>query len=286
MQVGTLPRVGALLDESLKGMSAESIYDLIVRDLRRYRKLQTLRGFGASDVLEGPTPGWWLRGDGVTLDEFYRNAIAMGLCRQQAEGRGFVPAGLVEEIRSLSQPPIPWDVQLAHWFDEYFPSIEKRRSYARLSRRQSSSPNIPIPRYVPPDQKEARTFGVVLDTSGSMHRTLLAHALGAIASYAMSRDVTFVRLISCDAAAFDHGYLPPEEIADRIELKGRGGTILQPGIDHLERAEDFPKTSPILLITDGWCDSFQTTRDHAILLPAGRSLPFIPRAPVFRFSEK
>ncbi|MEO8130509.1 MAG: VWA-like domain-containing protein, partial [Bryobacteraceae bacterium] len=286
MQVGRLPRVGVLYDESLKGMSAESIYDLIVRDLRRYRKLQTMRGFGASDVLEGPTPGWWLRGDGVTLDEFYRNAIAQGLCHHQSEGRGFLPAGLVEEIRSLSQPPIPWDVKLAHWFDEYFPPVEKRRSYARLSRRQSSSPEIPIPRYVNPEQNQSRTFGVVLDTSGSMARTLLAQSLGAIASYAISRDVNAIRLISCDAAAYDHGYMPPEEIADRVLLKGRGGTILQPGIDMLERAIDFPPAAPVLLITDGWCDCFQTSRDHAILLPAGRTLPFIPRCPVFRFFEK
>jgi len=36
---------------------------------------------------------------------------------------------------------------------------------------------------------DARTFGVVLDTSGSMDRQILGKALGAISSYAQTRDV-------------------------------------------------------------------------------------------------
>ena len=286
MKVGTMPIIGCLYDESLRGLSAESIYDHVARNLRQYRKLQTLRGFGLSDVIEGPNPGWWLRGDGVTLDEFIRNAIAQGLACHQAQGRGLLPAGLIEEIRALAQPPIGWDVQLAHWFDQYFPPIEKRRSYARLSRRQSSSPDIPLPRYAALDPAEARTFGVIVDTSGSMPRSLLALALGAIASYAISRDVAAVRLVSCDVSAFDHGYVLPEEIADRFELRGRGGTILQPGINLLENAPDFPEKGPLLIITDGWCDAFTVHRNHAILLPTGHSLPMTPQGPVFRFSDK
>jgi len=46
MQLGDLPAVGALYDPELKGLSAEAIYDRIVTDLRRYRKLATLRGVG------------------------------------------------------------------------------------------------------------------------------------------------------------------------------------------------------------------------------------------------
>src|SRR5699024_11950757 len=42
------------------------------------------------------------------------------------QGRGFLPAGLVEEIRAVSRPPIPWDVELARWFDEQFAPMEKR----------------------------------------------------------------------------------------------------------------------------------------------------------------
>jgi predicted metal-dependent peptidase len=283
MGVGALPRIGVLYDPQLKGESAEAIYDRIVTDLRRYRKLMTMRGYGASDILQRGEADWWAHGVGADLDDFYRRALSQGLVFHEASGRGLLPAGLVEEIRALAQPPIPWDVELAEWFDEHFPPLEMRRSYARPSRRQSSTPDIPRPRWVPkPDALEGRTFGVVLDTSGSMDRTLLAKALGAIASYSVSRDVPAARVVFCDAATYDEGYMPPEDIAGRVRVKGRGGTVLQPGIDLLEEAEDFPKEGPILIITDGYCDKLQIRREHAFLLPEGRHLPFVPVGKVFR----
>ena len=84
-----------------------------------------------------------------------------------------------------------------------------------------------------------------------MPRSLLAAALGAIASYSAARNVHAVRLVFCDAAAYDQGVVRPDSLADAVHVQGRGGTQLQPGIDLLERAEDFPKDAPILLITDG-----------------------------------
>ncbi len=282
MHVGDMPRIGALHDPELKGESAESIYDRIVTDLRRYRKLATLRGVGLSDILEPRTPDWWRLGDGVALDGFYRDCLSQGLTYHQDQGRGFLPAGLIEEIEALSQPPIPWDVELARWFDHYFPPVEKVRSYARPSRHQSSTPDIPRPRWVPPPNwEDGRTFGVLLDTSGSMDRKLLAKTLGAIASYSLSRDVPAARVVFCDAAAYDQGYMPPDAIAETVKVRGRGGTVLQPGIDLLERAEDFPEDGPLLIITDGKCDVLRVRREHAYLMPAGRSLPFVPKGPVF-----
>jgi predicted metal-dependent peptidase len=100
----------------------------------------------------------------------------------------------------------------------------------------------------------------------------------------LSRDVPAVRLVFCDAMAYDQGYLPAEDIAGRVKLRGQGGTILQPGVNLLEDAHDFPKDAPILVITDGECDSFKVKREHAFLLPEGRSLPFAPVGPVFRVS--
>jgi hypothetical protein len=78
--------------------------------------------------------------------------------------------------------------------------------------------------------------------------------------------------------------VPPETIAERVTIKGRGGTVLQPGIDVLERAEDFPKDGPLLIITDGECDRLRIARDHAFLLPEYHYLPFAPRGEVFRIS--
>ncbi|MFF4774774.1 hypothetical protein ACFY05_18145 [Microtetraspora fusca] len=284
MGVGTMPE-GLLYDPSLKGLSGEAVYDRIAGDLRRMRKLATLRGRGIGDVLGEPLPRPGAPGRYVDLDDYYRNALASGLVYHRGSGRGDVPAGLEEEIRALDQPPLPWDAALARWFEEHLPAVERRRSYGRASRRQSATPDIPRPGWTRPEEVVRQaTFGVVLDTSGSMDAKLLGKALGAIASYAVARDVPRARVVFCDAAAYDAGYLAVEDIAAKVRVRGRGGTVLQPGIDLLERADDFPADGPILVITDGACDVVRVRREHAFLIPAGAHLPFRPRGPVFRMT--
>ena len=275
MEVGSMPE-GLLFDPELAGLSAENVYDLLAANLRKYKRM------AQRDILFGP-PDWQTSKDFVDLDAWCRSAIQRGLDYHQAHGRGYLPEGLVEEIRALSQPPIPWDVKLARWFDERFEPLEKRRTYARLSRRQSSTPEIPRPswRYEEVD-RAGRTFGVLLDTSGSMNRALLAAALGSVASYSAARDVNRVRVVFCDAAPYDQGYMEAADIAGSVKVRGRGGTVLQPGVELLEHASDFPKEAPLLIITDCECDRLNLFgRDHAFLVPRGKSLPFPPKGPVF-----
>ncbi|KYG90172.1 peptidase [[Bacillus] sp. KCTC 13219] len=282
MNIGEMPEIGALYDPELKGLSAETIYDTIVANLRVYRKLYTFRGREGKDLIDDGTVDFWKMRDGLTLEEFYKNCLAQGLEYHIGQGRGFLPAGLIEEIQALSMPPIRWDVELAKWFDQYFQPIEKRRTFSRLSRRQASTPHIPRPSYsIPEDELEGRTFAVVLDTSGSMDKKLLAKALGTIASYSTAREVVAVRVIFCDAAAYDVGYMRVEDIASSVKIKGRGGTILQPAIDLIQKAEDFPKDGPILIITDGGTDRLRISNPHAFVLPKGRRLPFIAKGEIF-----
>lgn len=283
MGIGEFPKVGGLIDPELKGLNAESIYDRIVTDIRTYRKLYTFRGIGGSDIIDDGNRSFWDARNGITLEEFYKSCLSQGLTYHQDQKRGFLPAGLIEEIKALAMPPIKWDVELAKWFDHHFHPVDKRRTYARLSRRQSSTPNIPRPSYVDVSGDEyGRTFGVVLDTSGSMDKKILAKALGSIASYSESRDVPAVRVVFCDAVAYDAGYLLTSDIAESVQVKGRGGTLLQPGIQLLENAPDFPKDAPILIITDGECDRLLVKRKHAYIIPKGKHLPFLPKGDVFR----
>src|SRR5690606_29076258 len=281
MQVGTMPE-GLLYDKQLAGLSAEEVYDRIAADVRRLRRFSTLRGKGLGDILGGPLGPVGAPGDCVDLDGFYRRGLAQGLDLHDRPGRGFLPGGLVEEIRALSHPPVPWDARLARWFDEFVPRPEPVRSYARPSRRQASTPDIPrAGRYFPPEEVARCTFGVVLDTSGSMDARLLGKALGAIASYAAARDVPAARVVFCDAAPYDAGYLAPAEIAGPVRVRRRGGPLRQPGIALLRRAAHFPRTAPLLVITDGRCDTLRVRREHAYLLPRGGRLPFRAAGPVF-----
>lgn len=285
MRVGEIPSVGLLLDPALKGRSAEDVYDRIAKDLRRLRRLGTFAGSGRGDILG--LGEWWRSTEGAALDDFYREALAQGLSYHESRGAGRLPAGLEEEIRAQIQPAIPWEVELSNWFDGFFAPIETRRSYHRPSRRQAATPDIPRPRTVPTETAlDGRTFGVVLDTSGSMDRGLLARGLGAIAAYALSRDVPAIRVVFCDAHAYDAGYLAAEAVAGRVKVTGRGGTILQPGIDLIEAAEDFPGDGPILVITDTWMldDRLRISHEHAYLVPQGQRLHFPPKGPVFNMA--
>lgn len=288
LQIGSMPPDGLLYDEALAGLSAESIYDILLENIRKYEKMDTFRGYGKGDIINGSASSNGTDNFGnITLDEFCKNALSQGLEYHQSTKRGFIPAGLIEEIRSLTMPPIPWDVALAKWFDVYFAPLEKHRSYARPSRRQASTPDIPRPRYIPADiPVDSRTFGVIIDTSGSMDAKTIGKALGTIASYSVAHDVPFARVVFCDAAAYDIGYISPEDIAGRVAVKGRGGTVLQPGINTLENVSDFPKDGPILIITDGEIeDHLDIKHEHAYLLPQGKRLPFRAKGEVFYFSE-
>ncbi len=283
MGVGAAPAIGLLHDPQFAGKSSEEVYDSLAQDIRRARKLCTLRGAGQQDMIGEDDGGIF-----TDAETYCRRALAQGLDRYACSGgRGTLPASLVEEIRSLAQPPIPWDVRLAEWFDARFPPPELRRSYARPSRRQSATPETPRPSTIKPSEEErrSRVFGVLLDTSGSMAPKTLGKALGAIASYSLARDVSAVRLVCCDAQAYDMGWVNPENLLDRFSLRGRGGTVLQPGLDSLRELAgrgEFPKQGPILIITDGYCEDYiATSMDHAYLLPQGQRLPFHTRSEIF-----
>src|SRR5262249_55545613 len=148
MDIGEMP-VGALYDAELTEESAESIYDRIVTDLRRYRRLATMRGVEVSDILERGQPHWWERGAGVDLDAYYRSALASVWPSHRGGGRALFPGGLVGEFRPRARPPFPGVVAWARCFDPSSPPLERVRSFARPSRRQSATPDIPRPKMVP-----------------------------------------------------------------------------------------------------------------------------------------
>ncbi|MEW6283787.1 MAG: hypothetical protein AB1758_34565 [Candidatus Eremiobacterota bacterium] len=93
-----------------------------------------------------------------------------------------------------------------------------------------------------------------------MDNRTLGKALGAPASYAASREVPAGRVIFCDAALYDQGYMTPESIAGRVQ-----GARLSQG-------------------RSGWNVRRLSLRGrpHAYLLPEGCSLPFPPKGELFR----
>ncbi len=162
----------------------------------------------------------------------------------------------------------------------------KIRTYARPSRRRkASTPDIPRPSYMPKNRRRRwphlRSCSRYLRIHGPRP---VGQILGAIASYSLTHDVPRVRVVFCDAATYDQGYMSPHDaLADSVKVHGRGGTVLQPAIDLLERAADFPpkmglfSSSPTVHVTASRHPP-RTCFPH----PKASRLPFIPRGPVFR----
>lgn len=80
----------------------------------------------------------------IVRHEFYRRGLQRGLdLHERDQGRGLLPAGLIEEIRALAQPPLPWDALLARWFDEFVPRAEPVRTFARPAHAAGRHPRHP-----------------------------------------------------------------------------------------------------------------------------------------------
>lgn len=79
MKIGDMPEDGLLYDEKLHNMSAEAIYDLIVKQMRKFKKHATFRGYGQGDIFGNNRPHFEGLHQGITLDEFFRNSLKESL---------------------------------------------------------------------------------------------------------------------------------------------------------------------------------------------------------------
>ncbi len=282
--IGEMPR-GGLYDPAFAGLSSEQIYDKLIKDVQYVRVLKTFRGAGMGDMLPDDARGVPGKDFPKPVDDMAAELMQEGIEAHMKNGRGLLPAGLLEMVTPTREAAPPWKISLTQWFDSKFEPAAPARSYARSSRRQQATPDIPRPRYGPPQFPDGSgIFGVLLDTSGSMNNALLGKCLGTIAALAQKYRIKSVRLVFCDTQPHDEGFVPIERLNQPMPVKGRGGTRLQPGVDALHEASDFPREAPILIITDGECDMLTIKREHAFLIPERKRLPFEPKGPVFRLS--
>ena len=104
MQIGLMPSCGLLYDKDLQNLSAEEIYDRLTENMRQSARLETFRGYGKGDIIQDGYTG--NLSAPTSLDDFCKNALRSGLEYHMSNLRGYIPAGLIEEIRALSMPPI------------------------------------------------------------------------------------------------------------------------------------------------------------------------------------
>lgn len=280
------PSEGHLRSVLFDGLSPEAIYERLMENPKAAHKLVTLAGQDVCDMLGLALGATREPPAGGRVDRLLLDALLRGYQIHTESGKGPLPHALLDEMRGLENPPLPWDVQLGRWFDEHIPPIERIRTYGRPSRRQSSTPEIARPRYVWPDVENMvkGTFGLVVDTSGTLEPRYAALALGAITTYALSRSIPSVRLILSGAELVDESQTACDDLFQRFRISERPTTAIQPAVELLDAARDFPDDAPLLLLTAVPCDRIKTKRTHAYLIPEDGRLTYHSDAPVIEIA--
>ncbi|MGD0091817.1 MAG: hypothetical protein ABSE73_18035 [Planctomycetota bacterium] len=279
------PGEGLLLSPQYAELRPEETYELLREREKAARKLVTFAGAGVPDILGWGEEGSEAAAQNRASGRIFLDALLRGYQLHTEAGKGALPAALLAEIRALEQPPLPWDVQLARWFDEHVPPLERVRTYARPSRRQNATPEIARPRYVSPDSEQTQrgTFGLVVDCSPALDRTLRTLALGAISAYSLSRNIPSIRLVTSGAEVLDKHMVAAEDLdAQTLQAPpaARRSALLQPAVVLLESARDFPEDAPLLFVNGTPCDKVKTGREHCFLIPEGGRLPYRTAMPV------
>jgi predicted metal-dependent peptidase len=116
----------------------------------------------------------------------------------------------------------------------------KKNSYKRFNRK-----GIPFKKGT---VKKGQSIVAILDTSGSMDGLL-----EKVLSY-IFRDDYHIHLIPIDTEVKEHITLTSKKEFKKLNVKGGGGTVLQPAINYIHNHKELKKLN-VVILTDGYCDS-------------------------------
>ena len=266
----TAPKVelppGALLDPKFQGMSAEEIYEHLVKgdDKTPGKTKIACKGGGSVTVDVNGVPKEFLdcrddqsstdlgkkaaKGDQSAqrqLQGEMKLALAGAAQQQAAMGQGKLPAGLQRMVDEILHPKLDYSEILSRWLGEN--GRREEYGFQRPNRRSES-----IGSYLP--SLSAGGYAdvtVLLDTSGSIGGDRLNQALGEIGGICEEMGAE-IRVIVIDAAV--HEDLTIEDAKEvAAKLKGGGGSDFRPAFERLEE--------------EGWDGALLALTDGAISVP-------------------
>ena len=250
-----------LYDEQFAGMSAERIYQILIKEQESNNQANKENNAGSSR--NDPSSNSSYLGSeyanlpgGIIEYKAEYNESSISHQEQKWKGRlaqatvigkakGKVPLEMQRMIQDILEPQLPWQEILSRFVTE-----NSRNDY---------SWKLPNPRYLPIeiylpklDTPEVGKVAVIIDTSGSINQNQLD-------SYAA--ELRSILMIYPKAEAFvmyvDYAIANIETLtADNLEFhaKGGGGTDYKPGFEYLE--QNNVDVSCIIYFSDGYCDSF------------------------------
>ena len=217
---------------------------------------------GKADI--GDHSGWSTGGGEESLDDhtFARNIekYSQNVVKQSLNNfnrnQGTLPNGLLELIDDLLQPPKAPYYQIISKLVKASRLTKFKRCPTRVNRKRAYTfilNDMGFPNISPfPGKKRDYTFdiGVLIDTSGSQSKEDIIDALSGIKSLIESDRNCKVCAIEIDTKVQKEYEI--KKVADiQMEVKGRGGTILYPGLKRFKELS----VDVVLAFTDGYCDN-------------------------------
>jgi predicted metal-dependent peptidase len=178
--------------------------------------------------------------------ELLRHKVASDIRDSAWQMPGSVPLGWQRWAEELLNPKVDWRKALAAAVRTGVANAAGRvdYSYMRPSRRTSVAANVILPSL----QQPVPNIAVVVDTSGSMSRRLLADVVAEVEG--ILRDVGLgrrrIHLLTCDTEVHKTAQLTSTR---QVQLFGSGGTDMGAGI--AAALELRPRPSVIVVLTDG-----------------------------------
>nr|WP_276612155.1 VWA-like domain-containing protein [Kineococcus vitellinus] len=164
---------------------------------------------------------------------------------EHVRSRGSVPAGLQRWADSVLTPVVDWRRELLSVTRRVSAHVAGMRdySYARPSRRSSSTPGVVLPAMRQPRPPRA---AVVVDTSASVTERMLGRVQAETEAVLRRSHGGALQVIACDAAA---GRVQRVRRVQDVVMVGGGGTDMRVGI--AAAAALRPKVDLVLVATDG-----------------------------------
>lgn len=206
--------------------------------------------------------------DGQTMDVHFdpKNKIEKEMLEKAAKditeklkNRGLMTSSVERILGNLEKKPNNWLNQLKRWIT----GAKGIGSYSKTFKRSN--------RYgiegLRGKRKDSIVFDVILDTSGSMTDDI-PKVLGTIL-----RDGIMCNIVQIDTQVQSDTVISSPKDLKNINLKGFGGTVLQPAIDYI--GEKKQQARPLVIMTDGYTDHLDVSkiRDKVVVLTTGVQPP-------------
>jgi predicted metal-dependent peptidase len=181
------------------------------------------------------------RSEAARTDQENEWKAAAAQAAQAAKQAGKLPAGLEELIEKSREAKVDWREVLRDFVKA---TARNDYSWSRPNRRFAAAGI-----YLPSAYSEkVGKIGVVVDTSASVSREELEAFRGELESVFAEVKPEAIRVIQCDAKVWADDTLDPDFDTMRFDVKGRGGTKMEPAFARI--AEDPDDYECLICMTD------------------------------------